>query len=146
MTAEVQASLRKLASLSHNLNEASDRLTAELNSVETAINKLKLGVGAWVEIRSEDTGDGFTRICSLGYSKSKGKWGLVLYECLDGMDEDGELTPLRDASRDLRIEAAEKLNALMEKLAKEAAETTEKVTKQAAETRKIASALSNGRT
>jgi hypothetical protein len=146
VTADVQASLRKLASLSQDLNQASDRLSAELDSVETAVNKLKLGVNAWASIRAEEAGEGYSRSYSVGYCKIKGKWGLVLFECIDGMEEDGEITPLRDASRDLRVEAAEKLGELIEALAKEAAKTTENVTKRAAEAKKIASALSNGRT
>jgi hypothetical protein len=145
MTADVQASLRKLGSLSQDLNAASDALTAELNSVETALNKLKLGVPAWVRLRAEHVGDGYSRVYSLGYSKLKGKWGLVLFECIDSAEE-GDLTPLREAPRDLRIEAAENLNALLEELANEAAKTTERVTKQAAEVKEIASALSKGRT
>jgi hypothetical protein len=148
MTADVQASLRKLSSLSKNLNEASDALTAELNSVETALNKLKLGVSAWVQIRTEELGSGETGISSLGYYKLGGKWGLVLYQYLDGMQDDSDdgVIPLREAPRDLRIEAAEKLDDLLEKLAEQASKTTDRVARTAAQAKEIASALSKGRT
>jgi hypothetical protein len=147
MTADVQASLRKLHSLSQDLNEASDTLTTELTSVEAALNKLKLGVSAWVTIRKEDAGEGFTRAYTLGYYKLKGKWGLVVGELVeevyDGGDDD--VIFLRDAPRELRMEAAEHLAELIDELAKNAATTTEKATKRAAEVKEIASALSKGR-
>ena len=61
MTVDLQDSLRKLHSLSNDLNEASDKLGVELNAVEAALNKLKLGVSGWVRIRTEDAGDDYTR-------------------------------------------------------------------------------------
>jgi len=150
MTANVQASLHKLQSLSQQLNEASDTLSAELNSVETALNKLKLGVSAWVRLHTEDAGDGYTRVYNLGYYKLKGKWGLVvgefIEETVDGSEGDDGIVFLRETSRECRMEAAEVITELLEKLATNAAKTTETAKQRAAEAREIASTLSKGRT
>jgi hypothetical protein len=82
----------------------------------------------------------------------EGKWGLVIGEYIEGMedsydgdDEDRGVVYLRDASRDLRIRAAEKLGDLIENLTAEATKVTEKVTKRVAEAKDVASALSKGR-
>jgi hypothetical protein len=148
MTDAIQASLHKLHSLSEDLNKASDILTAELNSVETALNKLKLGVSAFVRLRQEDAGDGYTRIFMFGYYKLKGKWGLVHYEYIEGFEDDDDrgLIFLRDAPRDMRILAGGKLAELITKIAENAAETTKNATLRAKEAKEIATSLSKGRT
>ena len=148
MTDAMQASLRKLHLLSDDLNKASDELTAELNSVEDALNKLKLGIPAFVTIRREDAGDGYWRIYSMGYYKLRGKWGLVTYDYIDGFGEEGDedVVFLRDAPRDIRIEAGEHLAELIEKIATNAAKTTESAKLRAAEAKEIAASLSKGRT
>src|SRR5262249_46371243 len=149
MSVDFQACLRKLQTFSHDLNEASDSLSADLNSVETALNKLKLGIGAWVTIDREDVGEGYERIWTLGHYKLKGKWGLVVDNGIDGVDDgtdDSSAIFLRDASRETRLQAADHLAELIEKLADNTAKTTEKIKERAAEAKKIASALSKGRT
>jgi hypothetical protein len=147
MTDATQASLRKLHSLSDELNQVSDSLTSDLNSVETELNKLKLGVPAWVRIHQEDAGDGWIRAYSMGYHKLRGKWGLVIYEYLEGMEEEGdnEVIFLRDAARDVRIHAAEHLDELIDKIAENAAEVTKKIKDKAEQAKGIATALSKGR-
>ncbi len=146
MTADIQASLAKLHSLSATLNEASDTLSAQLNSVEAALNKLNLGVPAWVEIDRRDAGDGLTRYQTLGYSKAMGNWGLVICEHIGGMeDEDDPMIFLRDAPRETRVLAADKIGELIEKMAENSAKTSERVTKRAAEVKEIASTLSTWR-
>jgi len=144
MTADIQASLRKLQSYSQQLNEASDTLTAELMSVEAALNKLKLGVPAWVELHTEDAGDGYTRVYNLGYYKLKGKWGLVVGDFIE--ESDDGIVFLRETSRECRMEAAEHLTELLDKLVANAAKTAETAKARAAEAREIASTLSKGRT
>jgi hypothetical protein len=148
MTDAIQASLRKLHSLSEDLNKASDELTAELNSVEAALNNLKLGISAFVTIRREDAGDGYWRVYSMGYYKLRGKWGLVVYDHFEGWDQedDTEVVFLRDAPREIRIEAGEHLSELLTKIAENAAETTKNATLRAKEAKEIAASLSKGRT
>src|SRR5437660_2623398 len=134
MTADIQASLAKLHSLSATLNQASDLLSAQLNAVEAALNKLNLGVPAWVNIKKEDAGEGYSRHYDLGYSRRMRTWGLVISEYIEGMeDEDDPLIFLRDAPREMRILAADNLAKLVEKLAENSAKTSERVTKRAAE-------------
>jgi hypothetical protein len=147
MTVDLQDSLRKLHSLSNDLNEASDKLGVELNAVEAALNKLKLGVSGWVRIRTEDAGDDYTRVYTLGYYKLKGKWGLVIGEYIEGMEDDSHdgTIFLRDAPRELRVDAAENLADLVAKLAENATKLTKKVTARAVEAKDLAAALSKGR-
>lgn len=145
MPTDVQASLRKLASISQNLNAVSDKLTEELTSVESALKKLKLGVTAWVNLFTEELAGGEECVTSLGYCKHSGKWGLFIFECIAGCEPDGQITPLREASRDLRVKAAEEIENLIERLAEEASETTAKIAKRTDELKKIAKALSDGR-
>ncbi|MCH8947923.1 MAG: hypothetical protein IH789_09905, partial [Acidobacteria bacterium] len=48
MTGKAEAALKKLASLSKNLNEASDELSRQIVALESALNGYKLGVWAWL--------------------------------------------------------------------------------------------------
>ena len=148
MTADTNASLRKLHSLSKNINEASDKLTAQLSAIETELNNLKLGVAAWVDIRNQDSEDGFVHVDTLGYSKLNGKWGLLLGGYIDGAgpDEYNETIFLREATRDMRILAASFIDDLLSKLVERTEQTTEKIINKAGELKGIATALSKGRT
>ena len=47
MTAKVETSLKKLASLSKTLNEVSDELSRQIGALESALNSYKLGIRAW---------------------------------------------------------------------------------------------------
>jgi len=146
MTTDIRVSLSKLHSISQEINQASDSLTAELNFVEAALGKLNLGVSAWARMHDEDSDNlGGPVVYSLGYSKLKGKWGLLIEEDHARMADDFEerCMFLRHASRELRMEAAEHLGTLLENLCEKGAKLTEEITKRASEAKEIATVLGN---
>jgi hypothetical protein len=129
-------SLQDLARLSRELNEASDALSEQIAEVESALNELKLGVRAYVKIRSNTSVVAEVEVTDaqyLGYAKCRGKWCLTLVDSSDQFpDRDSEI-PLREASREDRIAAVEKLPSLIRKLENETkrlvAEARSKATK-----------------
>lgn len=152
MTNAVDAALKQLTSVSHSLNQVSDQLSKSLADVESALSAYKLGVTAWVELRrekelSEPDSDGrryeWTVVHRLGYGKHKGKWGLLVAayceETFEGEYDEEQF--LRDAPRETRLAAVEKLPDLLKALAKEATQVAEEAAKKAEQARQIAAGL-----
>jgi len=143
--------LKQLSAVSSSLNQASDKLSQHLAEVETSIGTYKLGVSVWIDLRKEkqwsDPGtDGrcyeWTAVDLLGYGKLKGKWGLLVASyCEETFEGDAKECFLRDAPRDTRLAAVEKLPDLIKALTKEAAKVAEDATKKAERTRQIAAGL-----
>ncbi len=152
MADKVDAGLRELASVSHSLNQASDQLSKSLADVESALGAYKLGVSAWVELHrekelSEPASDGrryeYTVVQLLGYGKYKGKWGLLVASYCEEMFE-GEYHEeqfLRDAPRETRLAAVEKVPGLLKALTENAAKVAEEAAKKAGKVRQIAAGL-----
>jgi len=151
--ASVDAALKELTSLSQVLNKTSDDLTKHLNEVESALGTLKLGVSVWVTMRkenelSEPGNDGsraqLTIVKMLGYGKYKNKWGLVFAEyCEDFFDgQYDQECFLRDAPREIRLAAVDKLPDLLKALIKKAAQVAEETMKKAGAAKEIAIGLS----
>ena len=130
------ALLKNLTELSRKLNEGSDLVSQRIAQLESALNELKLGVAAWVEIRvweqmlDEPTGQTIECEKRLGYDKYNGKWGFVLSQGHPAFD-DYEQVFLRDATRDDRLEAVEKLPRLIQELEAEARKLDKKVASSA---------------
>jgi hypothetical protein len=152
MANAVDAALRQLSSVSHSLNRASDGLSKSLADVESALSAYKLGVSAWVELGrekelSEPEGDGrryeWSLVHLLGYGKHKGKWGLLVAtyceETFEGAYDQEQF--LRDAPRDTRLAAVEKLPDLLNALTKEASRVAQEAAKKAEKARQIAAGL-----
>ena len=142
----------RFAALSKALNEASDLLTSEIVNVESALNDLRLGLEVWIEVsRSKEVSVGtdskkeyeFTRVLWLGYAKYSGHWGLFTEETLDEVDRDEVryLVALRDAKREVRLEAADKIPILVEKIQRDAEETAQETTNKAAQLKDFAASL-----
>jgi len=152
MTNKVDATLKQLASISQTLNEASDQLSKQIAEIESALNEYKLGITAWVELKkekelTEPAEDGarleVTIVEQLGYGKHKGKWGLLVTSYCEEFDgENSNESFLRDAPRETRLAAVDKLPELLKALAQEGAKVTEEATKKAAQAKEIAAALS----
>ncbi len=150
MADKVEATLKQLASISQSLNEVSDLLSNRIAEVEAALREYKLGVEAWVDLAREretskaDDGRIYDLTCvqRLGYGKQNGKWGLLAVEYYEEFDEEPEAIFLRDAPRETRLAAVEKLPDLLKALAEKAAKVSEEVTKKAEQARQIAAGLS----
>ncbi len=147
--------LDKLASLSKSLNEASDELTGQIGHIEAVLSDLRLGVWAWVDLIEEPVyekqDDGkhmqFTRKVQLGYGKNGRAWGLLIAEGYDEFWEEDrvKVTFLRDAPRDVRVAAVDKMPDLLEQIADKTAKALEEVTEKAAKAKEIATAVGKKR-
>jgi hypothetical protein len=135
---KARPSLDSLAQLAPQLNKATDLYMDELKEIETALNKLNLGIEVerndWIEKGNAKTkynedgeplGDFYTA-WTVGYGKdARGGWCLLVreYEVLkvpagtisqDIIEQDA--TALLQASRDLRIAAADHIPDLLKQI------------------------------
>ncbi len=144
--------LRRLGTLAKSLNAASDLISKKIIDIEAALNALRLGVYAWVEVEREQEliadakdatrGEVLTRVLSLGYAKHKGKWQLVAAEGFEEVDEEFHtVMALREAKREVKLAAAEKISELLKAIETRVAKVTEDATKSAATMTEIAAAL-----
>lgn len=151
MNGKVEASLKQLSSLSKSLNEASDQLSKQVSAIESAINEFKLGIWGWVRTPilteselSDPDQEGHQYLLEychqLGYGKHKGKWGLLVSYGWVASDE-SEIMFLRDAPRDVRIKAMDRIPDLLDVLAKEMSSVTQEASKKASEAKELAAAL-----
>ncbi len=147
--------LETLAQLGPQLNKATSLYMAELIEIEDELSKLKLGVAVelpkWLQTDNpkadyNDEGESlgvFYTAWTLGYGKSdQGKWCFLVRQYKVPVTPSGtypepgemveeEATPLLNASRDLRIAAADTIPDLLqevEKKAKAKIESLRKVT------------------
>ena len=149
MSAKLESSLSQIASLSKPLNEASDQLSKQLADIESALNSYELGIRAWLkdplvseEVESENAGWPILHdVYRLGYDKYNRKWGLLV---CSGIEEFGEeyIGFLRDAPREIRLKAVDKIPELVNLLVQQLAKTTEEASKKAAQAEEIVAALS----
>lgn len=154
MTGNVETSLKQLSVLSKSLNEASDELSKHISGIESALNQFKLGIWAWVRqpiltetelSEPDDKGQRyeFDYHYDLGYGKHNGKWGLLVSHYWEGDDEDQKVVFLRDASREVRLKAMDRIPDLLDVLAKEMSVVTQETSKKASEAKELAAALNN---
>ena len=152
MPDKLDGTLKQLASISHSLNEASDLLSKRIAEVESALREYKLGVEAWIDLVREEeeqiAGDGkryiVTRVHQVGYGKQNGKWGLLVAEWYDEFFDPSDVRAsfLRDAPRDIRLAAVDKLPDLLKALAEKAGQVSGDAVKKAEQARQIAAGLS----
>lgn len=139
----------QLSTVAADLNAVSDELGKSIAEIDIALKKLNLGITTWVTIQSGD-GDRFRDDYSfwsrdIGYAKVNSKWGISLRK-VDGEytnpdDERVEEWPFNDAPRSLRLEAIDKIPELLEKLSKEAVETTKNIRAKLGEAQAVAEAV-----
>ena len=118
--------LKKIYQSAARLNEASDQFSQELRTIEQELNEARPGLDftyrgrylmvsdAWSE--EDDRGEmagTFRTVHYLAYGKHRDAWKLLVREYIEKVADDEaedvltDTVPLLDASRDLRIEAAE---------------------------------------
>ena len=144
----VSKQLSSLVATAASLNEASKKLSELIERIDEALQRLNLGVPAWVTV--EGGGQTFTGAMSfwsedLGYIRNGRKWGLTLRrtEGWEGQDEltEHETWRFNDAPRTLRIKAITKIPELMEKLDREAREMAKQVSASIDETVPLVEAI-----
>jgi len=145
--------IKALAKVSADLNEASDRYTEELKTIEAELEKLNIGIEVCLDRvlketdwKEEEDDEGHVEKCFrawyLGYDKHQEglsrRWRLLVYEYrVTGSPEERstythtlvDKTPLLDTSRDLRIASADHIIKLLEKIESEAKKKTETLRK-----------------
>jgi len=144
----VESSYRQLSAVAADLNNVSDEMGKSIGELDSALKKLSLGIEVWVELRA---GEGIhpedMEFWSedLGYAKVGGKWGVALrtvagqYNYPD--EESVEKWLFNDAPRSLRLSAIGKIPELLEKLSKEAVETTNKIKAKLADAQQVAAVV-----
>ena len=141
----VSAAFEKLKTVAAELNAVSDELAKPISAIDTALQRLSLGVSAWVEFAGEhDPNDGSYLDYSLGYTKAPQGWGLVI-RSRTGNDLHGQIDEefwrFNDAPRLHRLSALEKLPELLEQLAKTSSETTQELRSKVASTKEMAATV-----
>lgn len=126
------------------MNVVSDELNKPIVAIDAALKTLNLGVTTWVEFAgSVDHNAGCFWARSLGYAKISGKWGIAIRTMAGdfGDEPSEEYWPFSDAPRAYRLEAADKLPDLIEKLVTAADETAEKLKQKIDATNQVAQAI-----
>ena len=127
-----QASYTQLSHAATNLNTASDQLDKAISVLETAIQKLNLGISGWAQISggSHDPSDSWWSR-DIGYTQIKNEWRIALRKTsgnyTDPESDSETVWPFTDAPRWMRVEAVGKIPDLLDKLTAQAADTTKKL-------------------
>ena len=126
--------LPSLAATAANLNETSKELSEVIERLDGALQRLNLGVSAWVKVRGESNeAQGGTNFWSeeLGYSRIGRKWGLVLRrtegDYIDIESADCNTWPFNEGPRSLRIQAITKIPSLLRVLNRQADKMVDQV-------------------
>jgi len=141
----VQASYRQLSIAATGLNSASDELGETISQLNAALEPLNLGVAAWVQITGDaDEWDNYWSR-DIGYAKVGNEWGIALRtrsgNAQDSEPDREESWPFNGAPRWLRVEGIGKIPELLEKLIKQAEETTKRIKQKTAEAKELAAAI-----
>jgi hypothetical protein len=142
--------LKELKVLSPRLNKSSDSLNSIVTRVNDTLNELNLGFTVWVSLTSKvitppklprDVETVEAEKC-LGYTKLPTGWGLAVMEqtryrgyfeqdrdCPFSYAVEGDVSPLLDCSRELRIRSIEALPRLFQALKERAEEVIDAVEK-----------------
>ena len=140
---KIKTQLDELTAVARSLNEVSDELTMHVSDIEEAINKLNLGISANVVFSNVASEDGMTSdYWRLAYGKEAGEWGLIIefgHEDLNWPENDSVKGWLfRDAPRDRRLQAIERIPELMAALLKSAQKYTSDVSQKLEYARNLA--------
>lgn len=120
-SSEIQQKLQRLASAAQTLNQLSDELTKHVADIEACVNKLNVGVTATVKVEQSTSEDGmYSTIWRLAYEKTSKQWGFVLERLTEDLSnpetDTYESWPFKDAPREYRVRAVEKIPALLDAL------------------------------
>ena len=142
----VSTAFERLTASAPELNAVSDELAKQIRTIDSALQKLNLGISAWVEFAVQHFEDGeFMSARSIGYAKVAGTWGIAIR--WNGFDPDGNPATdewrFNDAPRSYRLEALEKLPELLEELAKTVSKTAERLKAKVVKTQQVATTISH---
>lgn len=141
----ISAALEKLAAAAPEINAASDDLMQSIGAIDGALQKLNVGISAWVPFAAVHDEDGdLLSTRSLGYDRVSGIWGIAIRH--EGFDPDGDPTSVESwrfnhASRSDRLEALERLPELLEELAESASTAAAQLRSKVAKTKQVATTI-----
>lgn len=144
---DIQKRFATLADAASTLNEASDRLSAAIASLDDSLQKLNLGISVWFTYLDRARNDGSDRYdCDqIGYVKINGKWGLGIHRVWGdvGLDDFHESGPwaFNDAPREMRLMAVNKIPGLLHCMAENAINMTQVLGQKAKEVHETATAI-----
>jgi hypothetical protein len=144
---KIQKHFQVLSGISSSLNTASDELTQAVGLLDEALKKLNIGLSVWVISRSRGNDDypEYYDLDQIGYCKVNGSWGIAIQhiwgdETRDHHNSEGPWL-FNDASREMRIQAVDKLPELIEELSRVAIETQKKIQEKTKQVRDLAEAI-----
>lgn len=140
----VQSAFPLLVTAANELNAASDELGKTITELDAALQNLNLGVAAWVPF--SDGSDEYSYWSrEIGYTKLGNSWGIALRE-VDGVHHNPEEETVQswgfnNAPRWMRIDGIAKIPDLLEKLIKQAEDTTKKIKKKNEQAKELTAAI-----
>jgi prefoldin subunit 5 len=144
---KIQKHFQTLSDIASSLNAASDELTQAVGVLDEALKKLNIGLSVWVifRSRSEEDSPEIYDLDQIGYCKVNGTWGIAIQriwgdESIDRHDSEGPWL-FRDASREMRVQAVDKIPELIEALGKQASETKKAIEEKTKQVKNLAEAI-----
>ena len=150
---KIQDQLQQLAAAAQTVNELSDQLTKYVADIETSLNKLNIGVTANVKTEQWSDEEGLrSTLWRLGYEKASKQWGFVLERLTeDRTDPDpdewvtSESWAFKDAPREHRLCAVEKIPALLDALLDKSKEVASDISGKVSYAKSLANSLAQSR-
>ena len=141
------ASLKQLSSAAADLNRISNEFGEAINTIDTRLGKLNLGVSAWVTFEEgDDKGRGLGFIHQIGYTRLPGRrfsWGIGIRTVVAGDDDDDVIKAFNEAPRELRLKSITKFPDLIDLLAKEVTARVAELVPCAEDGKQFANALTS---
>jgi hypothetical protein len=143
---KVQTDFQALSVVASSLNSASDELTKVVGILDAALQKLNIGLSAWINYTNRETEqpDEIDED-QIGYCKINGKWGIGLRRVwgnvqTDFYDYEGPWL-FNDSPREMRLNSVDKIPELIAALNKTASEMTKKVQEKTKGVRELAGVI-----
>jgi len=150
--AQIHQQLQELASAAQTLNELSDQLTKFVSDIEASVNKLNIGVTANVKTEQWSDEEGLsTTIWRLSYEKLSKQWGFAIERLTENLRwgpeaETYESWAFKDAPREHRMQAVEKIPALLEALLEKSKEVASEISGRVNYAKNLAATLNQEKT
>jgi hypothetical protein len=139
---DLAQALARARDLKPRLEAATDDLNRSIEAAEAALVSLQLGVRASTLMDGNKDDSLWGRY--LAFGKESKAWRLLIEEGELDEEESWTVTPLVNASRELRLRAVELLPTLVQKLVSTAEAEIKRVEAAATAARNIVTALSSG--
>jgi len=144
---KIQKHVKALSGIASSLNTASDELTKAVGVLDEVLQELNIGLSVWVTFcdRSDKEDPDIYDYDQVGYCKVNGTWGIAIQNLWGDAGEDRHESEgpwlFTDAPREMRIQAVDKIPALIEALSKQASETQKKIADKTKQVRSLADAI-----